>query len=34
MKENLLTETLNGNLQEIVDKLNTLMNSLWVYILV
>ncbi len=32
MKENLLTETLNGNLQEIVDKLNTLMNSFWVYI--
>ena len=32
MKENLLAETLNGNLQEIVDKLNTLMNSFWVYI--
>lgn len=32
MNQNLLAETLNGNLQQIVDKLNTLMNSFWVYI--
>ncbi len=31
MNQNLLAETLNGNLQQIVDKLNTLMNSFWVY---
>lgn len=28
----LLADTLNGNLQEIVTKLNDLMNSFWIYI--
>ena len=28
----LLADTLNGNLQEIVTKLNDLMSSFWIYI--
>lgn len=33
MKQRVLAATLNENLQEIVTKLNELMNSFWVYII-